>query len=163
MECRAYPKWPGIALILEVAFGFVAVYLVLGDSEALRTVGWVGIAVLGPSMLLLLWQMGKPRPVALRIDDEGVEYVPFGAGKVPWSDIGAVRRTRAGTVPFLSLVLHDDARHRAAASAGGRKLIATNEQLGLPPFSIGFGELMPNLEEVWEHLLAHHADAVESV
>jgi hypothetical protein len=162
MECRACPKWPGIALILEVVFGFFAVYLVLDDSEALRAVGWAGIAVLGPSMLLLLWQMGKPRPVALRIDDEGVEYAPFGAGAIPWSDIRAVRRARAGTVHFLSLELHDDARHRTAASAAGRKRIATNEQLGLPPFSIGFSELVPNLEEVWDHLLAHHADAVES-
>lgn len=157
--------WKAVLLVLgAAAFVAVSVLMVLGVIDGVRfgmraeTIGWIGLAVFGPFLLIALWRLIFMRGPVLTISPKGLRDVRIAADVIPWAAIERVSVWQAHKQKFLVLGVAPAVEDRIGLTRMARWTRRANRSLGADGLCIGPQGLPLSFDDLGR-LVAAHLDA----
>ena len=154
-----------MAKLALIALAFVALGIALlilpaeelrGRGPLARVVGVLCIAMGLGALAFVAVRASKGTP-GLVIDDEGlIDHVGgIAVGRIPWSDVLAIGRTKVGSQRFLTIRVRDAERYRSRGGALQRLARSANEGATGTPIHISTNTLAMDHDELERVVLAH--------
>jgi len=148
---------PRTALMLLAGLVFVAAGMFLvGATEDWKSVivGWVSIIFFGfiSSRLIMDLFLGG---VQIRIGSQGFEYVRFGVGRIPWSEVRDVEVLAFRGTRFVVLGLLNEEQWIARMSLFRRLKVKLDPLVGEPPFLVNHRGTDASLECLLKAIRRH--------
>ena len=144
-----------LMLLAGLAFVGVGIFLIGGTEDPMSViVGWVSVIFFGfvSSRLVLDLLLGG---VHIRIGAQGFEYVRFGVGRIPWSEVEEVRVLSFRGTKFIALGLHNEKQWIARMSLPRRLKTKLDPLVGEPPFMVNHRGTNVSLERLLREIQRH--------
>jgi hypothetical protein len=162
IECYVSPwKLLGLLGLTTIMVGASGICTQM-PAGAAQIAGWFGVAFFGLGFVIFPIALFRTSAQVV-INEEGIEDRRSKMGVIRWVDIRFVTIGSVQSQKFLCIETADPEAYLCRLSKWKRRIMASNQFFGLPPFVIGFQGLSPGLDEVWKHLTDHLAVHGESL
>jgi hypothetical protein len=130
--------------------------------------GWLGLVFFGLGFIATLAQLFRRGPSVI-LDELGIHDLRSSFGIIPWADVVSLRVGSVRSQRFLCVDVQDPSTYLSRLPSRKRllkRLLAmANASLGfppitIPPISIGFTGLSPDLDEVWSYVQTNHPEKI---